>query len=268
MPPDSSPPPRRVLIVDDEPMARRRLARYLRAAPSFTIIGECADGQAAVAAIHAQAPELVLLDVQMPGLNGFEVLRALEPHELPVVIFVTAFDRFALQAFEAQAIDYLLKPFGEERVRQALARAEVFLRGGAARQRQREQLAALAQVVAASTPAPAPLAASCLLVKHGERVIVLQPREIDWLEADGDYVRLHVGAESHLTRATLGEMERRLRPEGFVRIHRSRLVNLNRVKELRPLSRAESIVLLKNGTRLEASYAFLKNVQEQAGMSA
>jgi two-component system, LytTR family, response regulator len=255
----SDPTMLRALIVDDEPMARRRLKRFLQNASGVSVTDECGDGPTAVTAIRRHQPDIVFLDVQMPGMNGFEVLRALGTERLPVVIFVTAFDQFALQAFEAQAVDYLLKPFGEERVRQALARAKIFLGGNAARKRQGEQIARL---VGATT---APLPTSCLLVKRDDRVLVLRPSEIDWLEADGDYVRLHVGAESHMTRATMAEMERRLRADGFVRIHRSRLVNLNRVKELRPLSRGESVVLLKNGVRLEASYAFLKSMQEQIG---
>jgi two-component system, LytTR family, response regulator len=252
----------RVLIVDDEPVARRRLRRFLQTIDDITVAGECGDGAAAVAAIQRHAPEIVFLDVQMPGMSGFEVLRALGPERLPVVIFVTAFDQFALQAFEAQAVDYLLKPFGEERVRQAVARARLFLQGGAAKKDHREKIADLLRTAAA------PLPASCLLVKRDDRVLVLQPGEIDWLEAVGDYVRLHVGIESHLTRATLTEMERRLRPAGFVRIHRSRLVNLSRVKEFRPLSRGESVVLMKTGARLEASYALMKLVQEQLTASS
>jgi two-component system LytT family response regulator len=262
MPPEST--SLRILIVDDEPVARRRLRRLLQnsATSDLSIAGECGDGAAAVAAIQRLKPEIVFLDVQMPGMDGFAVLRALGTEALPVIIFVTAYDQFALQAFEAQAVDYLLKPFGEERVNQALARARLFLRGGSAKKNQREDIAELLRVTAA------PLPSSCLLVKRDDRVLVLQPAEIDWLEADGDYVKLHVGSESHLTRATLTEMERRLRPAGFVRIHRSRLVNLSRVKELRPLSRGESVVLLKNGVRLEASYAFMKLVQQQLGMPA
>jgi two-component system, LytTR family, response regulator len=257
MPPETN--SLRVLIVDDEPVARRRLRRFLQGTPGLVLAEDCGDGAAAVTAIRRDLTDIVFLDVQMPGLGGFDVLRALGPDRLPVIIFVTAFDQFALQAFEVQAVDYLLKPFGEERVQQALARAKIFLQGGSAKERQSEKIAGLLRATETALPS------SCLLVKRDDRVLVLQPDEIEWLEADGDYVRLHVGAESHLTRATLGEMERRLRPAGFIRIHRSRLVNLDRVKEFRPLSHGESVVLLKSGRRLEASYAFLKSVQEQLG---
>lgn len=260
MPPNSTRP--HVVIVDDEPVARRRLRRLIEIVGTVEIVEECNDGDAAVAAVRQHEPDIVFLDVQMPGKNGFEVLRALGTERLPAIVFVTAFDRFALAAFEAQAVDYLLKPFGEERVRQALERAQVFLQGGGARKRERERVAELLRATAG------PLPAACLFVKRDDRVLVLQPREVDWLEAVGDYVRVHVGAESHLMRSTLTELERRLKPEGFVRIHRSRLVNLNRVKELRALSRGESVVLLKNGVRLEASFAFLKAMQEQFGIAS
>jgi two-component system LytT family response regulator len=257
MPPDLS--SLRVLIVDDEPVARRRLRRFLGHMDGVVLADDCGDGKTAVAAIRRDAPDVVFLDVQMPGLSGFDVLRSLGTEKLPVIIFVTAFDQFALQAFEVQAVDYLLKPFGEDRVRQALARARVFLQHGPERERQTGKIAGLLRASESARPS------SCLLVKRDDRVLVLRPDEIEWLEAEGDYVRLHVGGESHLTRATLADMERRLRPEGFIRIHRSRLVNLGRVKEFRPLSRGESVVLLKSGQRLEASYAFLKTVQEQLG---
>lgn len=246
-----------VVLADDEPVPRRRLRRLLQAAPNLEIVEECADGVATLAAIRRHQPDLLFLDVQMPGMNGFDVLRSLGAERLPVVIFVTAFDEFALAAFEAQAIDYLLKPFGEERVQQALERAQAFLCGAATQKKLRDQFARLVRTSAA------PASAACLFVKRDDRVIVLPPRDVDWLEAFGDYVRVHVGAESHLMRATISDLERRLKPEGFARIHRSRLVNVSRIKELRALSRGVSVVLLKNGTRIEASFPFLKAMQEQ-----
>jgi len=246
-----------VVIADDEPVPRRRLRRLLQTAPNIEIVEECGDGTTALAAIRRHEPDILFLDVQMPGMNGFDVLRALGSERLPVVIFVTAFDEFALAAFEAQAVDYLLKPFGEERVQQALERAQAFLCGAATQKRLQDQIAQLVR----ATAAPAP--AACLFVKREDRVIVLQPRDVDWIEAFGDYLRVHVGAETHLMRATISEMERRLKPEGFARIHRSRLVNVSRIKELRALSRGVSIVLLKNGAQLEASFPYLKAMQEQ-----
>jgi two-component system, LytTR family, response regulator len=259
MPPEAS--SWSVVLADDEPMSRRRLRRLLQASPNIEIAEECVDGASTLAAIRRHGPDILFLDVQMPGMNGFDVLRALGPERLPVVIFVTAFDEFALAAFEAQAVDYLLKPFGEERVQKALERAQAFLRGTATQERLRNQFA---QLMRAAT---APPSSSCLFVRRDDRVIVLQARDVDWVEAFGDYVHVHVGAESHLLRSTLSDLEQRLKQEGFARIHRSRLVNVGRIKELRALSRGVSIVLLKNGTRLEASFPFLKAMQGQLDLA-
>jgi two-component system LytT family response regulator len=246
----------RVLIVDDEPVARQRLRRLLQPDAGIEVLEECADGAAAVAAIRRHEPDLVFLDVQMPGMSGFEVLAEIGAERMPAVIFVTAFDRFALQAFEAQALDYLLKPFGEERVRQALERARTFLEGGA-RRALHEQLSGLLRATSEGRPPQS------VLVKTRDRVLVFKPDEIDWIEAHGDYVRLHIGQQSHLLRATLTDMEQRLRPAGFARIHRSRLVNWDRVKEFFVEGERESIVVLKSGARLAASQNCLKDLQQR-----
>ena len=244
-----------VLVVDDEPLARQRLQRLLRAEPDLRLLPPCADGRAAVAAIVAQRPDLLFLDVQMPGMTGFEVLAAVGPKDMPVVIFVTAHDRFALQAFEAEALDYLLKPFGAERVHKALARARDFLAGGT-RRKLEQQYAGLLRATGARDDA-------CVLVKKRERVLVLRPAEIDFVEAYGDYVRLRVGEDLHLLRGTLGDMERKLKPAGFVRIHRSRLVNWQRVREFTLDREHDPVVVLRSGLRLEASPAYLKELQQQ-----
>ena len=244
-----------VLVVDDEPLARQRLQRLLRAEPDLRLLPPCADGRAAVAAIVAQRPDLLFLDVQMPGMTGFEVLAAVGPTDMPVVIFVTAHDRFALQAFEAEALDYLLKPFGAERVHKALARARDFLAGGT-RRKLEQQYAGLLRATGARDDA-------CVLVKKRERVLVLRPAEIDFVEAYGDYVRLRVGEDLHLLRGTLGDMERKLKPAGFVRIHRSRLVNWQRVREFTLDREHDPVVVLRSGLRLEASPAYLKELQQQ-----
>ena len=244
----------RVVIVDDEKMARERLKRLLSGSSDVELLAECADGPAAVAAIREHKPDVVFLDVQMPKMDGFEVLRQIE--EMPVVVFVTAFDRFALKAFEAQALDYLLKPFDEERVQKTLERVRTYLEGDSKRSLQ-DRLAALLHATAETH------LSACLLVKNGERVTVLRPREIDWVEADGDYVHLHVGQESHLLRSKLCDVEQRLKAGGFVRIHRSRLVNLERVKEFRALFRGECVAVLKNGARLNVSQACWKQLQDQ-----
>jgi two-component system LytT family response regulator len=246
----------RVLIVDDEPLARQRLQRILRSEEDLELLTPCADGRAAVAAVLEQRPDLLLLDVQMPAMNGFEVLAAVGARQMPAVIFVTAHDRFALQAFEAEALDYLLKPFGAERVHKALARARDFLAGGT-RRRLEQQYSGLLRATSAARAAP------CILVKKRERVIVLRPEEIEFIEAYGDYVRLRVGSESHLLRATLTDMERRLKPEGFVRIHRSRLVNWQYVREFITDRDHDPTVVLRSGVRLEASPAHLKELQRR-----
>ena len=246
----------RVLIVDDEPLARQRLQRMLRAEDDLELLAPCAEGRAAVAAILTQKPDLLFLDVQMPGMTGFDVLAAVGAKQMPVVIFVTAHDRFALQAFEAEAVDYLLKPFGAERVQKALQRARDFLAGGTRRRLERQYDNLLrATSEARETP--------CILVKKRERVLVLRPDEIDYVEAWGDYVRLHAGAEIHLLRGTLADMERKLKAEGFVRIHRSRLVNWQRVREFVLDREHDPRVTLKNGVKLDASAVYLKDLQRR-----
>lgn len=246
----------RTITVDDEPVALRRLSRLLARADDVEIVAACKDGPSAVEAVRLHRPDVLFLDVQMPGMNGFEVLDALQGVRMPIVIFVTAYDEFALRAFEARALDYVLKPFGEARVEQALERARICVRGDAARN---EHLARLAELLGPTRRRTDP---RCLLIKRDDRLVVLQPADIDWIESDGDYVRIHTAGETHFTRMKLAEIERRLSSEGFVRIHRSRLVNFSRVKEFRPVSRGASVVVMKSGARLDASYACLKQVQD------
>jgi two-component system, LytTR family, response regulator len=198
----------------------------------------------------------LFLDVQMPEMSGFDVLAELGAENAPVVIFVTAYDKFAQRAFEAQALDYLLKPFGAERARTALERARTFLAGGARRGFER-QLAGLMRATAKERGTPS------VLVKKRGRVLVLRADEIDHVEAYGDYVRLHAGKETHLLRATLSEMERRLASAGFVRIHRSRLVNWQRVREYVDDREHDAEVVLTNGARLPASHGFLKELHDR-----
>ncbi len=247
----------RTLMVDDEPMARKRLHRFVSNIDDLEIIGECSNGPTSVTSIHEQKPDLVFLDVQMPGMSGFEVLQEVRRECLPVVIFVTAYDEFALRAFEAQALDYVLKPFRQERIVQAVDRARVHLQGRNS-VRFRQDLSGLFDKISAAGNS-----LDRFLVKSEGRILFVKPTEIDWVEAVGDYVKLYLAAESHMLRATMADMEKRLTPAGFARIHRSRLVNLDSVKELRPLFQGESIVLLKNGTRLKASRGCLKDLQER-----
>lgn len=249
----------RTITVDDEPVALRRLSRLLERTGEVQIVAACSDGPGAVQAVHEHQPDLLFLDVQMPGMDGFAVLQALQGVRMPIVIFVTAFDEFALRAFDARALDYLLKPFGEARVQQALERARICLRGEASRQEQAERVAGFLGTSSRES------SARCLFVKSDDRVLVVQPAEIDWIEADGDYVRIHTGTTTHFARMKLSDIERRLAPAGFVRIHRSRLISLSHVKEFRPLSRGASVVVMKSGAQLDASYACLKALQETGG---
>ena len=240
----------RTLIVDDELLGRDRLRQLLESEPDILMVGECGDGRSAVDQIQVLMPDLVFLDVQMPELDGFGVLDAIGPEKMPVVVFVTAHDRFALQAFEVHAIDYLLKPFDKERFRKALERAR-----GEIRQRSDkgvdQRLSALLQELV-----PAPKPADRIAVKTGDRVLLIKVDELDFVKAADNYVELHKGKETHLLRETLGALEARLPQEKFVRISRSVIVNVDRIKELKPLFSGEYTVTLENGTELGLSRSY------------
>ncbi len=236
------------MIVDDEPLGRDRLRNFLLREPGLTLIGEATHGEEAVRLIRQLRPDLVFLDVQMPGLNGFGVLEQLGDEVPPGVIFCTAHDEFALKAFEVHAVDYLLKPFDRERFRTALARAGERLRSA-----QRNELSArLAAVLEQLQPAQ-PKAMDRIPVKTNGRVIFINVPEIDWVGSADNYVELHVGGHSHLIRDTLTKMEQQLPPERFVRISRTAIVNVERVQELQPLFHGEYSILLKTGAKLTLS---------------
>ena len=223
----------RALIVDDEALARERVRTLLASAGGVTIVGECSGGREAVETILAERPDLVLLDVQMPDLNGFEVLDAVAAEWLPAVIFVTAYDEYAIKAFDVHAIDYLLKPIEPERFRKALARAT------------KQGLLSLLD--------ERPI--DRLVIRTRGKVSFLKPSEIDWIEADGKHAVLHAGRETHVVRHTLTRLEQRLAAHGFVRVHRSAIVNVDRIKELEPWFHGEYVVILKDGTKLTSSAA-------------
>ncbi len=247
----------RTLIVDDEPLARERLAGLLAAEPDIEIAGQCRDGEEAVRAIIEQTPDLVFLDIQMPQLNGFEVIEAVGPERMPLVIFVTAHDRHALRAFEVRALDYLLKPFDRDRLRDALQRVRKQVEredGGEIGRR----LLALMKDLRRDQPRT-----DRLVVKSGGRLFFLRTDEIDWVEAAGNYVRLHVGSTSYLLRETMNAIEGRLDPEKFFRIHRCRIVNMERIQELQPWLNGEYAVLLRTGTRLTLSRGYREKLQER-----
>jgi two-component system, LytTR family, response regulator len=238
----------RTLIVDDEQLARERLQQLLANRPEIELLGACADGREAVAAINREAPDLIFLDVQMPELDGFAVIEAADIEPMPVIVFVTAYDKFALQAFEVQAVDYLLKPFDRERFESALQRA-------LERVKQRTELnageiptAELAEPAAPSKPLER------LAIKSNGRILVVKTAEIAWIQSAHNYVEIHQdNQKAHLLRENIGALEARLDPDKFVRISRSVIISIDRVKELEPLFYGEYSVTLQNGQRLTLS---------------
>jgi two-component system LytT family response regulator len=243
-------PKLRVLIVDDEELARERMESLLSARPDVEIAGICADGISALEAIEQTHPDVVMLDVQMPGMDGFEVASNLDPENAPAIVFVTAHDGHAIRAFEIHALDFLLKPYDQARLEKALDRA----RGA---------------LTATRTPALDPRLVSFLeqlhderkyserlIVKSSGRVFFVRSEDIDWVEASGNYVKIHTKSDAHLLRESMKNMEGKLDPRVFVRIHRSAIVNIDRIKELEPWFHGEYVVIMRDGTRLTASRVF------------
>ena len=265
----------RALIVDDEPLARRGIRARLDRAGGFTVVAECASGREAVAAIREHAPSVVFLDVQMPGVDGFGVIEEIGADHMPVVIFVTAFDTHALRAFEAHAFDYLLKPIDDVRFATTLERArrrvvereesEVARRLAALMQDLRPALAAAESGQRKPEPAEAPAQPNRIVIRDRDRVLFVDVGDIDWIGADGDYVRIHTGGKSHLVRDTMAAMEQRLDAASFVRIHRSAIVNVSRIRELRPYSSREYAVILTDGTRLRLSRRYRDRLRVHFG---
>lgn len=246
----------RTLIVDDEHLARERLQALLKDDADIQIIGECATGKEAIEAIRNESPELVFLDIQMPDGNGFDVLESVDLHKMPIVVFVTAYDQYAIRAFEVHALDYLLKPFDQARFEKALIRAksEVVLRNST---NVDQKLLSLLEHIESNKKQ-----IDRILVKSSGRVFFLRFDEIDWIESAGNYVKLHVGHESHLLRETMTEMQRKLQSGKFVRIHRTTIVNIDRIKELQPWFNGDYIVILLNGTKLTASRGYKKKLSD------
>ena len=244
------------LIVDDEPLARDRVKRFLRDVQDIKIIGECGNGREAVAAIKEQKPDLVFLDIQMPEKNGFDVVKSLDDRAMPAVIFVTAYDQYALQAFDVHALDYLLKPFNRERLHKAVSHARDQIETKRIGQLD-ERLVSLIKDLKADRKY-----LERLVVKSVGRVFFLKVDDIDYIEAAGNYVKLHTGRESHMIRETMNGIEAKLDPDKFLRIHRSTVVNIDRIKELHPMFSGDYAVILRNGTELALSRNYRERLLE------
>lgn len=246
----------RAVIVDDEPLAIKRIRDLLQGIRGFEIIGECKNGMEAIEAVESLAPDLLFLDIQMPEINGFDVLQALEPEHRPFVIFVTAFDQYAIKAFEVHALDYLLKPFDPDQFLEKVKRVrEMIMKMGS-----QKNVDKLVTHVKSSKPF-----SSRLLVKSAGRITFVSISEIEWIESAGNYLRIHVKGELHLMRETMNSMEKQLDPEQFARIHRTAIVNLDRIKEMRPSMKGEFEVELKTGERLIMSRKYRALLEERIG---
>jgi two-component system LytT family response regulator len=265
----------RTLLVDDEPLARRGLELRLKDAADITIVRQCANGREAIAAINEDAPDLMFLDIQMPGLSGLDVVAQVPQESMPMVVFVTAFDRYAINAFEAHALDYLLKPVDDARLAAALDRVRAQWQQQQA-VAQREQLMALlaevrgnGEISAADTPLADPGTppvgarrfASMLPIRSGRETLRLDVTTIDWIDAAGDYMCLHADGQTHVLRATMKELEDMLDPLVFQRVHRSTIVNLARVRSLRPHLNGECFLKLQSGQEVKLSRSFRDKVE-------
>jgi two-component system LytT family response regulator len=246
----------RALIVDDEALARGRIQKLLAGEPDLEIVGECSNGREAIAFIQQHRPDLVFLDVQMPEVSGFDVLRALPAETWPAVIFVTAHDQHAVAAFEVHALDYLLKPFTQDRLRAALDRAREHVQTRD-RARLNEQLAEWIK-----STAPKPVYLSRLAVKTGHQTLFIKVKDVDYIESAANYAVVRARGENHVLRETLTRLEAELPPRSFLRISRSILVNLERVKGLQSSPQGESLIVLEDGKQLLLTRG-LREVQER-----
>ena len=243
----------RALIVDDEDLARERIRVLLEAEPDIIIEGECANGKEALAAIRAAPPDLLFLDIQMPGLDGFGVLRELGADRVPAVIFVTAYEQYALRAFDYVALDYLLKPFDSERFREALNRARECV-SRQVRGELRRQIEGILEAVGRKR-------VERILIRDGGRIRFVKVEKIHWIEAQGNYARIHVQGGGHMVRRSMKDLAANLDPARFLRIHRSTIVNIDCIKELSPLFHGEYSVLLVDGTKLTSNRSFKDDLE-------
>jgi two-component system LytT family response regulator len=249
----------RTLIVDDEPLARKRLRELLKDDPEIEIVGECANGSETINAARNLVPDLIFLDVQMPEPDGVSVSELIGGEDGPLVIFVTAYDQYAVRAFDVRAVDYLLKPFDRSRFAQSLQRAKEQIREKQNKVVNHQILELLNELK------EKPRYLDRLVIKTNERVFVLKIDEIDWIEAEGNYVRVHFGKQSSLIRETLSHLASQLDPRKFPRIHRSRLVNIDRIQELQPWSHRDYRIILRNGTQLTLSRSYREQLYQLLG---
>lgn len=254
--------PLRIIIADDESLARKRIVSLLASVSDVEIVAQCTNGRAVVEGVREHRPDLLFLDVQMPELDGFEALAELEDDRPPGVIFVTAFDQHALRAFEYHALDYLLKPFSSERFVQALQRAREMLHSTDAVSEFNEQLLGLMQNLPSRSPY-----LQRLMIKGSGRIHFRNASELDWIESEGNYVRLHFGSESHLQREKLGALEARLDPRRFARPHRSVLVNIDRIREMRQVFHGDYVIVLKSGIEVPLGKPYRERFLERLSES-
>jgi two-component system, LytTR family, response regulator len=237
----------RTVIAEDENLARKKLRVLLNSECGVNVVAECKDGKQTIAAVEAHRPDLLLLDIQMPDLDGFQVQERIPADQMPVVIFTTAYDQYAIRAFETHALDYLLKPFNQERLHRALERVKAEL----LKSHEHSVKARILDLLGKTKPESARLRR--LVIRTGGRVIFLELDEVDWIEAAANYVKLHVGKESYLLREGISHIAAKLDPERFVRIHRSSIVNVSRIRELQPCDSGEYIAVLRDGKELSCS---------------
>lgn len=258
----------RTIIVDDEPLARRNLRLLLDKDPQIEVLEECRNGREAIKAINSLSPDLIFLDIQMPEIDGFDVLARVDPDHIQALIFVTAFDKYALKAFDVHALDYLLKPFDDERFRHALERAKTQIEAREIDRLSKRLLALLADRESERREArQEPNYLTRVMIKASGRVTLLKVHEIDFIEADGNYAKLHVGRKAHLLREKMHDLEARLDPAKFVRIHRSVIVNLDRIKEMHPHFNGDYIVVLEDGRQLRLSRTRRENLEARLSIS-
>jgi two-component system LytT family response regulator len=251
----------RCVIVDDEPLARELLRGMLESYPDVEVVAECSEGRSALRAIRQHRPDLVFLDVHMPKMDGFAMVQELDPDEMPAIVFVTAYDRYALRAFEVHALDYLLKPFDEERIDRALTRARDQLRHTENGQ-ELARVLALLEDLGARDRFPERIA-----IRRSDRTLLQPVADIQWLEADGKHVRIHVGDTTYSIREAMARLERQLDPRKFLRVSRSAIVNVDRIREIQPWFHGDHVVVLENGNQVTTTRTYRSVVNRLLGLT-